>query len=106
MKQCFEQTKSYGLRGGKLLFQLVAQHCQFSDLRDDPMLLGEGWERNWQRSKVAIVDCWICLPTHFIFNTINKKWTPQYDPQVPHGDEAKTVQNREGGADDWSRLIQ
>lgn len=45
MQHGFEQAAAFGLGGGELRFQTVAQSHQFIHFGDDAMLFGEGWER-------------------------------------------------------------
>ncbi len=44
----FEEAAAFGLGGGELRFQPVAEGHQFIDFGDDAVLFGEGWERNHQ----------------------------------------------------------
>ena len=45
MKDGFEEAAAFGLGGGELRFQPVAQGHQLVRFGDDALLFGEGWER-------------------------------------------------------------
>ena len=49
MKDGFEETAAFGLGGGELCFQPVAEGHQFIDFGDDAVLFFEGWERDFER---------------------------------------------------------
>ena len=44
MEDGFEEAAGFGLGGGELGFEAVAEGHQLVDLGDDAVLLGEGWE--------------------------------------------------------------
>ena len=46
MEDSFEEAAAFGLGGGELRFQPVAEGHQFIDFGDDTMLFGEGWKGN------------------------------------------------------------
>ena len=49
MEDGFEEAAAFGLGGGELRFQPVAQGHQFIHLGDDAVLFGEGWKWNGER---------------------------------------------------------
>ena len=55
MEDGFEETAAFGLGGGELCFQLVAQHHQLIDFGDDALLFSEGWEGDSQETNVVVI---------------------------------------------------
>ena len=52
----FEEPTAFGLVGGELRFEPVAQGHQLLHLCHDAVLFGEGREGNWYPSKISKTD--------------------------------------------------
>ena len=63
MQNGFEEAAAFGLGGGELRFQPVAQGHQFIHPSDDAVLFSEGRERNKKSLHTAdtkVLNCWPC----------------------------------------------
>ena len=56
MQNGFEEAAAFGLGGGELRFQPVAQGHQFVYFCDDSVLFGEGWKGDSQRTNVVEIQ--------------------------------------------------
>jgi hypothetical protein len=52
VKRSFQEAAAFGLGGGELCFQPVAQSHQFIDFGDDALLLGERRDRYCELSRL------------------------------------------------------
>ena len=55
MEDGFEEVTAFGVGGGELRFQPVAQGHQFIDFGDDALLFREGWEGDSQETNVVVI---------------------------------------------------